>query len=568
MAGPVGSAGPAGFAVLRPHQARFIQNELRTPNPGKIVDHELGSGKTLTVISAIEALRHHEPQAFGHLPVLVLTSKTLVDGFKQELIKSTPYVKSFTNQEHTTRLDLYTVTTTERFYNRCEEYANLVKNPFILVIDEAHKLRNPKSKRYRVVFQAAKNACKTYLMTGTPIINYSVDIAPLINLILSDKTRTRWEHSYARQPKLPLDGTAPYLPNTLMDWNKVPDTIIHQYTRCLVSHFREDHTSAEYRNHFPTVSRYIVRVSMAPEHHKTYKKLASETTPTTSSKRVFRNQLIRDMTFTAQDISEFQRRIRAGPTLADTRDMRFLAYMMKLRQACNQVVGDDGVDYLPKIAHATFTIIERHRADPNYKASITTVFIDRGVRLVQAALRKAGIPFVTITGQKEEFDTKTAVAMFNSGRVRVMIFSAAGQHGLDLHGTHDTFNINLHWHRPAHHQAEARVIRFDSHKNSIVKHVNSYTYLAIFPPDSKDATERTADQYMHELGLKKEEENQRLYASIPTHCVESTTLWYLTRCTRIFTKNQLPNQPPTAPKRKPTPSSQPTVRRVKQRTIV
>jgi hypothetical protein len=266
----------------------------------------------------------------------------------------------------------------------------------------------------------------------------------------------------------------------------------------------------------------------------------------THFQQIAKRQLDADLAFTAHDIREFQARIRRGPQLSDTKDVRFLAYMMYLRMGCNQLEGADGVEYMPKIAHATVHIIKQYQANPLYKATLTTTFIAKGIRLVQHELTRAGIPFVTITGRREdvrdEHDIQRYVALYNSRQVRVMLFSAAGQHGLDLHETTDAFIINPHWNVGLHRQAEARVIRYDSHIHCAIKAVNVYYYQVIFPlgrtAQDQAHLPRTADEYLFELGLKKEQENQRLTSLLPTHCMEATSSDFLTTHMRKFRKIQ------------------------------
>jgi len=539
-------------ASYRPHQQRFIDNEVRFwESPGRIIDHELGSGKTLTVIGAIEALRRF-PE-FQNAPVLVLTMKALIDGFKNELRKSAAIVP--------TRADLYTVTTAQRFYLKPEEYIQSFRGG-ILVVDEAHNLRNPKSKRYRVVFQAAKQVRKTYLMSGTITINYSVDVAPLFNLILSDPTRVKHQVAHVEHCKRVVSAqraglpppvyVAGYLPVTRHDWDKKVMTegdgdssILSLYMRCLISHHVEDHESPDYKRHFPKVKRYAVKVSMTDAHYKAYKKLASDEQPNKKRPNLFKRQLDADMGFTAHDIRDFQQRIRRGPQLADTKNVKFLAWMQYLRMACNSITGEeDGVEYMPKIAHAALHIVDHFKRIPHYKATVTTTFIAKGIRLVQRILTQHRIPFVTITGRREdvsdEHDIQRHVQQYNSGQVRVMLFSAAGQHGLDLHGTHDAFILNPHWNVGLHRQAEARVIRFDSHKDSPVNVVNVYYYTVIFPPErsagDKAFLPLTADEYLKELGIQKEEENKRLTSLLHNYHMEASNVSYLQQNMRGFHK--------------------------------
>lgn len=596
----VTATAPAGLVsrwTYRPHQQQFIDNEVLYVNsPGRLIDHELGSGKTLSVIGAIEALRQHYP-AYKEARVLVLTMKALINGFHGELDKSLHF--------QATRKDLYTVTTVQRFYNNPGDFAHVLEcgSGSVLVIDEAHTLRNPKSKRYRVVFQAAKKVLKTYLMSGTVAVNYSVDVAPLFNLILSDCVRVKYLYARRELTKalerskrsgLPIDLRkldAGYLPVTRGDWEKVFESAsfdsIKTYMQCLVSHHEEDHDSVEYKSHFPTVRRFHVKLAMTDEHYARYKEIARDGEPAKKRMTQHKRRLDADFAFSAQDIREFQAMIRRGARLEDLKNIKFLAWVQRLRIACNYVKSrksaqggadgdgddddaaaaeegaestksmkstksskgkiDDGVEYLPKIAHAVLRIVEQCRADPHYKATLTTTFIGKGIRLAQRLLRLAGIEYVSITGQvddvKNEHDIQRHVRSFNSGAVRVMLFSSAGQHGLDLHGAYDAFILNPHWNKRFNDQAEARVIRYDSHKSAPRKSVNVYYYTMVFPPHRPAADvaflPRTADEFLMELGQKKEDENKRLRELLPTCCMEMAEPSALIRLMPFFKRRSV-----------------------------
>lgn len=502
----------------RPHQLNFIQTELKFPySPGRIIDHDLGSGKTLTVIGAIEALRVHKE--FKNAPVIVLTMKALVEGFKNEL------EKSINLQD--TRIDLYQVTTYQKFYMHPDQFKF---EGGILVIDEAHTLRNPNGKKYQAIFQTAQKVRKTYLLSGTITINYTVDYAPMFNLILADEKRPSFE-PYIKKPG--------YLPISRKKWQDYfgDFKLIKPYTKCLVSLHREDHVSADYKAHFPTVERHEVKLRMSKEHYNLYKARMREDIYSAKQKERKQDDENSAHATTAQDISDFQKRISEGPKLTDTKDFKFLAYIMKLRMACNYIKGEDDEEHFPKIAHAVRRIVTSYLRDKDYKATITTTFINSGIRIIQQVLRVMKVPFVTITGQvedvKNEKDIQDKVNLYNSNTVRVMLFSSAGTHGLDLHGTTESFIIDPHWNKPHHRQTEARVIRFDSHRNSKNKTVKIFYYTMMFPEDHK-GTGGTADEYLVKLATLKDEENKKMALLISQNCIETTEPIYLYTTMSLF----------------------------------
>lgn len=118
-------------------------------------------------------------------------------------------------------------------------------------------------------------------MSGTVTINYSVDIAPLINMIIADETRERGLKKNIGKvvwililyTNICIQDRMTYLPNTTTDWNKFikeNKSLVENYIGCLVSHYREDKESDEYKQHFPTVRRIQVKVEMTEEHAKVY----------------------------------------------------------------------------------------------------------------------------------------------------------------------------------------------------------------------------------------------------------------------------------------------------------
>lgn len=537
----------------RAHQRQFIASELKfAASPGRIINHELGSGKTLTVIGAIESLR--QLARFKNTHVLVLTSRALVEGFKHELAKSKRFQDTKVECKCCEALceslltlfaqsELYHVMTVQRFYLN-PSHPHL--KDCIMVIDEAHMLRNPKSKRYRVLFQAAKQVQKMYLLSGTLSVNYSVDIAPLLNLILSDTTRERVKSEKWLTNSIANEKAMGYLPMTKNKWDALKDKI-DPYTKCLVSYHAEDHDSEEYKTHFPNVVRHTMKIEMTPEHCKAYKELMEEQGDEPNAKKPGEcvRALNQEMEFSAANIREYQERIRRGPQMADTKDVKFLAYVMKMRMACNHLTDTSHFGHMPKIMYALHKhVIPRCKADPTYKATITSNFIAKGIRKCQRLLEQHGIRYSIVTGQtddvKTEADIQRMVNDYNENRVQVMLFSSAGAHGLDLHGTTESHIIEPHWNRSKHKQAEARVIRYDSHKNFANKTVHIYYYIAIAPEGVRDRYKigRTADMYLHELGLKKEEENQWLNRSIPLNCIEQMEESDLRKMMPLFKKNR------------------------------
>lgn len=67
-----------------------------------------------------------------------------------------------------------------------EEIKSLVDKHTLLVLDEVHKIKNPKGKRANAVLEVSKDASSIIALTGTPIPNSYEDVHNLLNLLYPD----------------------------------------------------------------------------------------------------------------------------------------------------------------------------------------------------------------------------------------------------------------------------------------------------------------------------------------------------------------------------------------------
>jgi SNF2 family DNA or RNA helicase len=432
----------SNMASYRPQQKKVQRHVQHFPRaPGFCLCHELGTGKSFAAIGAVEQYRRSLPKLSRAL-VIVLTKRKVVEGFAEELKKA---------QTLEPELDprLYTVTTYETFASRVHEFK--VQGAF-LVIDEAHNLRNALGKRYPIIFNACKEACKVILLTGTVIVNYPHEVAPLINLIVADPLKKSAMRRYSGE-ELSGQGLQRYLPVTQGIWNKrygddgLMDTFqLKRYFRCLVSFHREDKTSAEYKAHFPRMIVQDAFVHMKPAHYKMYREIEKDR-PDVHRKRLGLKRM-EDLegsynSFSRSELSQYQRRMQEGPQASDSNDFRFLAYMMALRMGCNYMRDDEGNEYMPKVTQVLRRVVRQYRKDPAYQVMIYSYFLSSGVHLYESVLKALGIPYVCISGETD--DTAQSKVLYNTGKVRVALLSSAGRAGLDLHYTSEIYLTDRHW---------------------------------------------------------------------------------------------------------------------------
>ncbi len=70
-------------------------------------------------------------------------------------------------------------------------------SPDLLIVDEAHHVRNPSTRRYRAIARAARNS-RVLLLTATPIHNRRDDLVALLSLFLGARARNLHDNELAR----------------------------------------------------------------------------------------------------------------------------------------------------------------------------------------------------------------------------------------------------------------------------------------------------------------------------------------------------------------------------------
>jgi len=536
---------------FRPHQRKAIQRQALNPHlPGCVFCHEVGSGKSRTLVGTVERLR-----TLGIIPpqtqVIILTKRSIMDNISDEIDKMSAFM--------TIDKSLYTATTYETFALHPERFITSVDMKYVIGIDEAHHLSNSRGKRYATIFHHCQFAEKVYLLTGTPVQNYTREMATLINLVLASPTRpvpTRhWAPVEMRGINEPRGGGGyqPYLPMTEGVWNAKYDRDgtdnrwhLRRYFEALVSYHAEDKTSEDYKRHFPHVTTTSVILPMDPEHFKAYNRLEREKrpeavfckrTPFVAEKRLWEAFLNRN-----RHIAGGEEKKESKPSSTDA---RFLAYMMHLRMACNVMKTSDGKEFYPKLQTVLRKVVKRYLTNLTYKAVIYSNFLATGVNFCHDILKSAKIPFGIITGESKIEDINTMKRLYNSGSIRILLLSSAGGQGLDLHNENHTdfFEVEPHWNKEKLRQAEARVIRYspDARNKTVTIHKmfldipteekksHSPSPSLSSPPSSppkkipiykRQTVEKTADMYLMDFAHVKDEAVADFMMYISENCVE------------------------------------------------
>lgn len=220
---------------LRDHQKRVCKVIRR--QRGLIVVHSVGTGKTLTAVTASQCFLADHPGA----KVYVLTPLSLIDNFKKAMIAYgiSNSDSRYHIMSHETFLSRYKKAHQEGVGNKDPLRGNMV------IIDEAHRFRTqpliakkqgqPYDTDARWMIRATRSAQRVLCLTATPFVNTEKDLYNLISMVKSTNTKN----------------------NNKSTWTG------------LFSFYERDHADPN----FPKVNMYTQQIKMSPTFYKIYEEL-------------------------------------------------------------------------------------------------------------------------------------------------------------------------------------------------------------------------------------------------------------------------------------------------------
>lgn len=220
---------------LKSHQKILVANLLK--QRGILAIHAVGSGKTLTAVTASQCFLSEHPKG----KVIIVTPTSLQSNFKKEMKQYDPTIDD-------ENYEFYTFEGFSRANNRGEIQC---KNS-MLIIDEAHNLRTEvkgsKGQRVQNLLKCSllSNAQKILLLTATPIVNKQYDMVNLISFI---------------------DGKKP-MTEKKFDEMLENDAAFNEYFRCKISIFEPD--TKETAEFYPKSKIHEVFIPMPKKYEKRY----------------------------------------------------------------------------------------------------------------------------------------------------------------------------------------------------------------------------------------------------------------------------------------------------------
>lgn len=413
-----------GKMPLKEHQIKAVERVLMPNIHGILLYFTVGSGKTLSAIACAEALFKCHPQSCKG--ALIVTPASLVENMKKELKASNASVQKYKVVSYDKMLKLDSSEAKER----------------ILVIDEAHNLRNAGGAKLKKGMALARKAFKVVLLTGTPVQNHPYEFAPLLNMLYKDKV----------VPGDPQAFDGRYGHSGL---DKHGEELKHLVQNNFL-HYASPAASGDY----PTLEIKDVTIAMSPEQIEQHKKV-------TDRMKGDVNRIIN-----GQGDKKFS-----------------LSFYVHPRMVANAATTDDRVTISPKCVEILKNV--KSAVANKRKSLVYSFFVERGVSIIKGMLDREKIKYKCVTGKESASAKKQAVEDYNAGRVKILIISAAGGEGLDLKNTSYVHVLEPSWNQERISQVIGRARRYKSHTDkSIPNKVTVYRYHCEMrkPPAGEKAT--------------------------------------------------------------------------------
>lgn len=406
----------AVITQLQPHQKRVVDRISREDQPGLVVAHGLGSGKTLTSIAAQDALG---------LPADVIVPAALQGNYRKELLK-----------HHDKKPKGIKIQSMQNLAVKKQSPSSP-----IMIVDEAHRARDGSSETFKAINN--NTAKKRLLLTGSPTYNHPSDIAPLVNIAAGQTIlpgdRAAFEDKFisntAPEPKL-LDKLRGIKRGYVPGLNKRKVEELAGALRKWVDYHEGSTTD------FPDVTREDIRVNMAPEQLQVYDTLMGK----------------------APAWVRLKVRMGLPPNKAEARQLN--AFLGGVRQVSNSTgTFQKGTSQEPKIQRAYSELKKTLDENPNAKAVVYSNFLESGIDPYKKMLEDGKVPYGEFSGRISKKDRDALVSQYNENKLRALLISSAGGEGLDLKGTRLMQIMEPHWNDEKLHQVEGRGIRFRSHSD-------------------------------------------------------------------------------------------------------
>jgi hypothetical protein len=399
------------YKKFYPYQRDFIQDWAVSTQELVILYYGVGTGKSMIAVNCAEQFMNLNPDQYVYL---LLPASLVLD-----MIRKMFQAGIDATRKHSKNGDyIYNFIS----YQQCLRSKLDFKEKSLLIVDEAHNLRNFSSKTisekesgrtwrktgdYSLVGTKLSIALltnetkfvRTIFMTGTLLVNTPEDIEPLIAL------------GYKKAP----------LTNYKLDEFKIilnDKDRFKTYFNGLISFYRKP-TNAP---NFPSVKFKFELLEAKPE--------------------------------------ALPKKLKKGIEMKSSDAFRY-----STRNEFDKAKAKWVIDFVKKRI--------------NEKTLIYSQFIDLSINLITDYLDKEKIPYVKISGESNAKQKSALVDKYNNDEVKICVYTLAIKEGISFKETNNFICAQPYWNYAIMEQIIARGIRSDSHKNGNKSTVNCFMLVGI-----------------------------------------------------------------------------------------
>ena len=403
-----------------------------------LVVHGVGCGKTLTSIGVSQCYLDENPDN----KVIFVGPAGLLGNFNKEL-----------NKYGVKNKDKYELYSFDKFLTETNNNNIRCNKNTLLIIDEAHNLRNIKSKKMLAVLDCAIKCDKKLLLTATPFVNSLRDFIPLINILYGD-------YVVGNQKEFNAGVVRQYITDDMTEENlrKIINLLYHKI----------DFQSGD-RSLFPEKKIKHVAIPMTNEYYNKLKDLIA-------------GEIVEDIQFDNPQ-----------------------KFYNGLRRAVNKT----GNEYFSAKAVKIPKLIK------DQKSIIYSNWIEFGTKIIEKVLKHKGISYEVITGKTKKEARIDILRRFNNesgdeDTFQVLILTKAGGEGLDLKEVRNVIILDPVWNDAGLQQIIGRAVRYKSHSKLPESERNVIVYMLILTEPgvtkwemTKDVPSESGDRILYDIIRRK-----------------------------------------------------------------
>lgn len=374
--------------------------------------------------------------------------------------------------------------------NRCEVHPrelNMLGFKTV-VIDEAHRIKDPKAKQTRAVWSVCHGESVRYrfALTGTPIANHVGDLWSVMHAIAPDEfpAKTKFVDRYA-----------------LMSWNSQGGLDIVG-----IAPQHRDELFAYLDPRMRRMLKEIVLPQLPPKQRVT--RLAPMTPKQAKAYKELENELVT--------------RLDDGTRILTTNNLTLSLRLLQLSSAYASV--DEETNELTLLEPSPkVDVLEEILDELGDRQAAVCAESRKLIELAAVRLVKRGERVALITGAQNEVDRQRALDDFQSGRVRVLLFTVkAGGVGLTMTAADTIVFLQRSWSMLDNKQAEDRVHRIGSEIHDCV------TIIDVVAPDTIEVDQlRRLNEKFERLEEIVRDREARVAAGLTTEDLDAVEMTVL-----------------------------------------